>query len=193
MLRPVLVKLWAATGDECLQHFQKVFVPMITITYAGLSPGVPKHHLPIVTPAVTWQMWHCLFSSQTHLLPGNLDFHTKKNADHDMCFFTTQKCAEQNQYSWSTRCMRIQTMYILPPLSRTNSINWWSLLKSKTCSIVLHILASATLHWNVYTLLLTGPSPVLGVAPSLCASWPGLEGMKIVALHNLELYTPAPR
>ena len=108
-------------------------------------------------------------------------------------FFTTQKCAEQNQYSWSTGCMKIQTMYILPPLSRTNSINWGSLLKSKTSSIVLHILASATPHWNVYTLLFTGPSPVLGVAPGLCASWPGLGDMKIVALQDLELYTLAPR
>ena len=73
------------------------------------------------------------------------------------------------------------------------SIDWWSLLESKTSSIVLHILASATPHWNVYTLLFTGPSPVLGVAPSLCASWPGLGDMKIVALQDLELYTLAPR
>ena len=47
--------------------------------------------VPLARVSLTWKTWHCKISSQTQILPGNLDFHTKRNLDISFCR-TTLKC-----------------------------------------------------------------------------------------------------
>ena len=108
------------------------------------------------------KMWCCKISSQTHLLPGNLDLHTKKNVDHNMSLFTTQSAelifldAKIHKVAWTFKlCIYCHPHQEQIPLK---FMNRWSLLKGKTSSIVLYILASATPQWNLYTSLFTGPT-----------------------------------
>ena len=96
------------------------------------------------------KLWYWKISSQPDLLPSNLDHHTKKNVDYNMCLFTTQ---------WAELIFLIldgYSNYVYIAILIKNKFHWifinrWSQLKGKTSSKVLYILAYATPQWNVHT------------------------------------------